>query len=348
MKPAHIVVLILAGALGGAGIMRMVQRPKAAPAAAVEIAQTRTPAPEPAAAPAPPVQQQPETPETPAAQAPAAQQPEPPAQPPARRTPPAFRPRLPVRQRALAPINASKPSPFAPAQPAQASRAQTEVAQPPTVVSETVPVSQAAEAPKEAPATGSPLPARPQQENATPAAAPESAAPTVTLSAGTLIPVRLLDALSTERNAPGDPFAATLDRELVAVGFVIAERGARVEGRVVASDRGTKTKGGATLSVELTRLYLSDGQVVRIQTDEFVKRMEPDRQQDATKIAGGAIIGAVIGGIAGGGKGAAIGAGAGGGAGAGDVLLTRKPAALASETRMSFRVRTAVTITEHR
>jgi hypothetical protein len=170
----------------------------------------------------------------------------------------------------------------------------------------------------------------------------------VTLNAGMPISVRLVDGLSTERNAPGDAFTATLDRELVADGFVIAERGARVEGRVVTVDRGTKVHGGAILEVELTHLRTSDGQIVRIQTEAFTKRSEPDRNTDTAKVAGGAIIGAVIGGIAGGGKGAAIGAGAGGGAGAGDVLLTRKPAALPSETRITFRLKEAVKLTEHR
>ena len=67
---------------------------------------------------------------------------------------------------------------------------------------------------------------------------------------------------------PGDTFTATLDKELVVDGFVIAERGARVEGRVVSSDRGGKVKGVAVLSVELTRLRTSDGQSVA----------DPDRQ----------------------------------------------------------------------
>jgi hypothetical protein len=44
-----------------------------------------------------------------------------------------------------------------------------------------------------------------------------------------LLPVRLVDGLSSERNAPGDAFLATLDKELVVDCFVIAERGARVE-----------------------------------------------------------------------------------------------------------------------
>jgi hypothetical protein len=161
-----------------------------------------------------------------------------------------------------------------------------------------------------------------------------------------LIPVRLVDGLSSERSMPGDTFIATLDKELVVDGFVIAERGARVEGRVVASDRGGKVKGVAGLTVELTRLGTSDGQNVAIQTDSFEKRAQQTRRQDAEKVGAGAAIGAVIGAVAGG-KGAAIGAGVGGGAGAGDVLLTRGDAArLPSETRISFRLRAPVTLTE--
>src|ERR1035438_6844571 len=135
----------------------------------------------------------------------------------------------------------------------------------------------------------------------------------VTLNAGMLLPVRLVDGLSSERNAPGDAFLATLDKELVVDGFVIAERGARVEGRVVASDKGGRVQGVASLAVELVRLRTSDGQTVAIRTDGFERRAEQTRQQDAARIGGGAALGAVIGALAGGGKGAAIGAGVGGG-----------------------------------
>jgi len=146
---------------------------------------------------------------------------------------------------------------------------------------------------------------------------------------------------------PGDTFVATLDKELVADGFVIAERGARVEGRVVASDRGGRTSGVASLTVELTRVHTSDGQNVAVQTDPFEKHAQTTHRQDAEKVGAGLAIGAVIGAIGGGGKGAAIGAGAGGAVGAGSVLLTRgEPARLLAETRITFRLRAPVTLTE--
>ena len=171
----------------------------------------------------------------------------------------------------------------------------------------------------------------------------------VTLNAGTLISVRLVDGLNAERNVAGDPFTATLDRELVVDGFVIAERGARVEGRVVTTDLGGRVRGLSSLSVELTRVHTSDGQNVSIRTDPFQRHAQPSHGEDAAKVGAGAVLGAAIGAIAGGGKGAAIGAGAGGAAGAGTVLATRgKPATLPSETHVTFRLSAPVTLTERK
>lgn len=197
--------------------------------------------------------------------------------------------------------------------------------------------------------------ARAEPENVTPPGpqGPEAVSPPepnkVTLNAGLLIPVRLADGLSSERNQPGDTFHATLEKELVADGFVIAERGARVEGRVVAADRGGKVSGVASLAVVLSRIELSDRQSIAVRTDPFHRHAEPSHVQDAATIGGAAALGAIMGGLAGGGKGAAAGAGVGGGVGAGAVLLSRGgPATLAPETRLTFRLNTAVTVTERR
>ncbi|MEI9974770.1 MAG: hypothetical protein WDO73_23625 [Ignavibacteriota bacterium] len=102
----------------------------------------------------------------------------------------------------------------------------------------------------------------------------------------------------------------------------------------------------AALALELTRLHTSDGQTVPIQTENFFQHARTSEVSNAGKIGGGAILGAAIGAIVGGGKGAAIGAGIGGGAGVGDVLLTRRPAELASETLLTFTLKTSVPLTE--
>jgi hypothetical protein len=345
MKPVNIVLLVLAGALGGAVVMKVLQRPRLA-----QIAEVQTVEQSPAAV-APPAT-------APAVQAPMAQQVERSMAQPVERpaTPIPVRPKAASTRPAVVKPAATRHSAMVTPpkhvelqrdpEPVERDAAATE----PTQISNVQPPPAAAAAASLSP----PIPEQPQEtpparmepEKSTPVSAPipSTTEPrTVTLNAGMFIPVRLLDGLSLDKNHAGDTFAATLDRELVANGFVIAERGARVEGRGVNADRGTRT-----LSIELTRITTSDRQDVPIQTERFDKHSEPDRNGDATKIAGGAVIGAVIGGIAGGGKGAAIGAGVGGGAGAGDVMLTRKPVALPSETRITFRLRAPVTLTERR
>ena len=323
MKPLHIVILLAAGAMAGAVIMKMASQPR--PAAIPMVAQVQTP---PAIAPAMPLAV--------------------PAAPPA----------VPADAQAMGvPAN---PSPFESPKSVRAvpkpRRAQpTAAARPPAV--EALPSR--ADAPAPTPSEAGPEPAGPvpqpvpparlEPENVTPPPPPPAPPEPhkATLNAGILIPVRLVDGLTSERNQPGDSFTATLDKELVADGFVIAERGARVEGRVVSADKGGRLRGVPALGVELVRMHTSDGQTVAIQTDGFERRAEDAHRQNAEKVAGGAALGAVIGALAGGGKGAAIGAGVGGGAGAGTVMATRGNAAtLPSETRVRFRLKAPVTLTE--
>src|SRR5260370_1283578 len=123
---------------------------------------------------------------------------------------------------------------------------------------------------------------------------PPAARRGVPRNAGSRRRVRLGGGLTTERNWQGDSFTATLDKELVADGFVIADRGARVEGRGVASDKGGRVRGVSSLAVELVRLHTSDGQTVVIQTDGFERRAEETHRQDAEKIGPGAAIGPAI------------------------------------------------------
>jgi hypothetical protein len=160
--------------------------------------------------------------------------------------------------------------------------------------------------------------------------------------------VRVNEALTSEKNQAGDTFNASLDQPLIVEGLVIAERGARAQGRVIEASRSGKVKGLASLKVGLAEISTSDGQKVKLTTTPFEKTAESSTKSDAVKVGVGAAIGAAIGAIAGGGRGAAIGAGAGGAAGAGSVLLTRgKPAEIPAETRLTFRLAQAVSITEN-
>ena len=176
---------------------------------------------------------------------------------------------------------------------------------------------------------------------------PPAESPKVTLRAGMIINVRLSEALSSEKNEKDDTFFATLDAPVAADGFVIAERGARAEGRVVEVTRGGRGNGAAHLALQLIALQTSDGQRVALDTASFDKKADTSGGEDVAKVGGGAVLGAVIGAIAGGGKGAGIGAVAGGAAGAGGAVLTHgRVVKLPVETRISFRLQRQVTVTE--
>jgi len=169
----------------------------------------------------------------------------------------------------------------------------------------------------------------------------------VTLKEGSVIAIRLGETLDSEKNKVGDSFSASLAEPIVIDGFVIAERGARVSGKVVDLDRAGRVKGVAVLQLALTEVTTADNQRVAIVTDAFLKQGPSSKKSDAAKVGVAAGIGAAIGAISGKGKGAAIGAGAGGAAGTGVVLATRgKPAVLPAETVVQFKIAQAVTITE--
>ncbi|HET8548649.1 MAG TPA: hypothetical protein VFL57_11620 [Bryobacteraceae bacterium] len=176
---------------------------------------------------------------------------------------------------------------------------------------------------------------------------PERVPQTVTIPAGMLLAVRIDQTLSTDRNEAGDSFRATLDAPLVIDGYVIAERGARAQGRVAEVDRGGRVRGTASMTLELVSVTGSDGQRIRVETQSFARQAQSSRGKDAAKVGAAAGLGAAIGAIAGGGKGAAIGAGIGAAAGTGGVMATRGGAAeVPAETRITFKLAQPVTVTE--
>jgi hypothetical protein len=170
---------------------------------------------------------------------------------------------------------------------------------------------------------------------------------TVTIDSGTSLVVRLGEALSTDKNVTGDSFRGTLDSPIVLDGFIIADKGSKVRGRVANSQKAGRVDGLSTLGLTLVEITTTDGQTVQVRTSNWEKQGEKSIGSDAAKIGAGAALGAIIGAIAGGGKGAAIGAAGGGAAGTGVVLATRgKPTVLPVETLITFRLDGPISITE--
>ncbi len=168
-----------------------------------------------------------------------------------------------------------------------------------------------------------------------------------TIRAGAPITIFTAKTLSTKTDKDGERFVASLANPIVDDDWVIAKRGAQVEGVVVNSDPGGRVKGRASMTVRLRSLQLADGTTVNLASSSYTKVAKGTKKKDAMKIGIGAGIGAAIGALAGGGKGAAIGAGAGGGAGTGLVLATRgDPAVIPSESRLTFRLQSPLTVTK--
>ena len=167
----------------------------------------------------------------------------------------------------------------------------------------------------------------------------------VTIPSGTVLAVRLIDTLNSNDLRAGDRFRATLDAPIHADGMAVAAAGSTVEGRVVDAQQAGRVSGVAELRVELDRLMLSNGQTVTLLTDTVTEFGETSKKADVAKVGAGTAIGAVLGAIGGGGKGAAIGAASGAGAGTAGVLLTRgRPVILTPETRLSFQLRSPVSV----
>jgi hypothetical protein len=109
------------------------------------------------------------------------------------------------------------------------------------------------------------------------APAPPQAPHSATIAAGRLLTVRTAEPLSSKRSMKGDAFIATLGQRLIVDGFVIAERGARCEGRVLEAG---KVKGGSQITLELIKIATTDGQTIKVHTAPFVRREITSRERD--------------------------------------------------------------------
>jgi hypothetical protein len=182
-----------------------------------------------------------------------------------------------------------------------------------------------------------PSPAPPARTNAAPrpaerfdpappraaaAPAPRITVRTVTIPAGTALPLELTTAVSTETASVEMPVTARLRRAVTVDGATVLPAGATVNGEVIEVDRPGRVQGRARLGLRFTSVIV-DGRREDLRSNPVMFEGETTKGEDATKIGAGAGIGAIVGGIVGGGDGAAKGAAIGGAAGTGAVLATR-------------------------
>lgn len=215
------------------------------------------------------------------------------------------------------------------------------------------PASQPATQPASTPAagsTGAQSPSEPAKATAEPPK-PEPPPPPkkYVVAVGTPVTVRTIDSVNTKSTQSGNEFEATLVNPLIVDGHTVAKQGATVVGRVVNADKGGRVKGKASLTLALSRLHLSDGSNVAIQTNSVLQEAKSGTKKNVTRTAIASGAGAAIGAIAGGGRGAAIGAGVGAGAGVATNVATRGPAAeIPPETILQFSLTREFVVMEKR
>jgi hypothetical protein len=228
----------------------------------------------------------------------------------------------------------AQPAPANQTQPAEAAQVPANQPAPPA------PAAQAAQKP--AAATGF----RPVPKGEAIARSSEAAARTApsALPAGTMLTVRLTQAVGSKISQQGERFEATLAQAIRNNGVVVAPAGSSVVGIVQEAAPLGRFKGGARLQLTLSSISIN-GRSYPIQTASVARSEKGKGKRTAAMTGGGAGLGALIGGLTGGGKGAAIGAIAGAGAGtAGSALTGNKDIVLPAESALSFKLEQPVTL----
>ncbi len=160
----------------------------------------------------------------------------------------------------------------------------------------------------------------------------------ITVPEGTVLTVRLNQAVGSKISNSGDAFSASIVEPVQVGDKVVIPKGAEAAGIITDAVPLGRFKGGAKLALTLNSVTIN-GTRHDIKTTGVTESAKGKGKRTAGFIGGGAGAGALIGALAGGGKGAAIGAVAGAGAGtAGAALTGNKNITLPAETSLSFKL----------
>jgi hypothetical protein len=166
----------------------------------------------------------------------------------------------------------------------------------------------------------------------------------VTLPAGTLIPVRMIDSVDSRTDQAGQTFRASIDSDISVDAQLVVPKGADAELKLTRVSSAGGIRGKSELQLQLNRMVVAEKSYAVV--SNVVERVAAaEGPKTARDIAIGGAIGAAIGAITGGKKGAAIGAGVGAGSGAAVAAITKGEQVLVpSETRLEFRLEQPVVI----
>jgi hypothetical protein len=175
-------------------------------------------------------------------------------------------------------------------------------------------------------------------------APPPPPPPPIVVPAGTVLTVRVGQALSSKTSQTGQSFLATLAQPVSVGGNPAIPAGSTVSGTVVTAKTKGKIKGEGELDLALTSITVR-GQTYDIRTDVLNNTVKGKGSRTAKTTGGGAAGGALIGGIAGGGKGAVLGGLLGAGAGlVGGAATGNQQIEIPAESALSFRLSARLTL----
>ena len=179
---------------------------------------------------------------------------------------------------------------------------------------------------------------------AAPAAAAATAAPQpVTVPAGTILNVRLTQAINVDTSATGQTFKAVVDDPVMIGGAVVIPRGATAVVQAVRVEQSGNMKGSDKITLKVNSVGFG-GMVHQVASTYVETKGKGEGKKTARKVGAGAGLGAIVGGIAGGGSGAAIGAAVGGVTGGAVAASGEEHLELPAETRLQFQLSAAVVI----
>lgn len=152
---------------------------------------------------------------------------------------------------------------------------------------------------------------------------------------GTTLTVRMIDAINSEQDKPGEVFRASLDEDLIVSNNLLAPRGANATVELVEIREAGQLRGREELSMILRDIAIG-GKIYPVTTGYASVAGESRGEESVQVIGGTTAAGAIIGAIAGGAKGAAVGAATGAGAGTAIQVLRGTEVKIPSESRLAF------------
>ena len=160
----------------------------------------------------------------------------------------------------------------------------------------------------------------------------------VVIPAGTLINIRMIDAINSDTDHVGQAFKASMVSPVILDNETVIPRNADVYVKLVSVKAAGNMSGTSELKVQLDRIFIGKKSYM-VESNTFIQAGASQTTKSAKTVGIGTAIGAAIGAISGGRKGAVIGGAAGAGTGVAIEAATKgEQVRIASESPMTFRL----------